>query len=56
MISTQMKYDIKDIKLSEMGKKRIEWAAKDMPVLSLISRRFDKEKPLKDIEYLPVCM
>jgi adenosylhomocysteinase len=47
MISTQLKYDIKDIKLSEMGKKRIEWAAKDMPVLSLISKRFDKEKPLK---------
>jgi len=42
-----MKYDIKDIKLAEKGKKRIEWAAKDMPVLELVKEKFAKEKTLK---------
>jgi adenosylhomocysteinase len=42
-----LKYDIKDIKLAEMGKNRIEWAEKEMPVLRLIKERFEKEKPLK---------
>ncbi len=42
-----MKYDIKDLKLSQEGKKRIEWAERDMPVLNLIKERFIKEKPLK---------
>jgi adenosylhomocysteinase len=41
-----MKYDIKDVKLSKQGKKRIEWAERDMPVLNLIKERFNKEKPL----------
>lgn len=42
-----MKYDIKDINLAEMGKKRIEWAERDMPVLALVKERFRKEKPLQ---------
>ena len=42
-----MNYDIKDIKLAEKGRKRIEWAEKQMPVLRLIRERFEKEKPLK---------
>ena len=31
------------------GKMRIEWAAREMPVLRLIKDRFAKEKPLKGI-------
>ena len=27
------KYDVKDLKLAEGGKARIDWAARDMPVL-----------------------
>ena len=42
-----MKFDIKDIKFAGDGKKRIEWAEKDMPVLGLIKERFSKAKPLK---------
>lgn len=42
-----MNYYIKDIKLSTGGKKRIEWAERDMPVLGQIKERFIKEKPLK---------
>lgn len=41
-----MNYDIKDINLAADGRKRIEWADHDMPVLRLIRERFEKEKPL----------
>lgn len=44
-----MKNDIKNIKLAEEGKKRIEWAGEHMPVLFLIRKRFEKEKPFKGI-------
>jgi len=44
-----MDYDIKDEGLTEEGKSRIEWADRQMPVLSLIRERFEKEKPLKGI-------
>lgn len=43
------RYDIKDISLAEDGKKRIEWAAREMPVLDLIRQRFEKEKPLEGV-------
>ncbi|MBI63509.1 MAG: adenosylhomocysteinase [Chloroflexi bacterium] len=45
-----MKYDIKDINLAEQGRKKAEWASKEMPVLKLIKERFLKEKPLKDVK------
>ncbi|RMD94345.1 MAG: adenosylhomocysteinase, partial [Calditrichaeota bacterium] len=41
-----MKYDIKDINLAPQGKKRIEWADNDMPVLQQVRQRFLQEKPL----------
>ena len=44
-----MKYDIKDIELAEKGKQRIEWVRNRMPVLEIIRRRFEKEKPLQGI-------
>lgn len=43
-----MNYDIKDINLAREGKKRIEWADNDMPVLKQVRQRFEQEKPLKD--------
>ncbi len=39
--------DIKNPNLKSEGKKRIEWAAKDMPVLKIIKDDFIKRKPLK---------
>jgi adenosylhomocysteinase len=42
--------DVKDIKLAESGRQRIEWAAREMPVLKSIKDRFSKEKPLKGIK------
>ncbi|MBS3908022.1 MAG: adenosylhomocysteinase [Actinobacteria bacterium] len=50
-----MKYDVKDLGLAETGKKRIEWADKDMPVLRLIRERFEKEKPLNGVK-LAACL
>jgi adenosylhomocysteinase len=47
--------DIKDKKLAEKGKLRIEWAGHEMPVLKLIRERFTKEKPLKGIR-LSACL
>jgi len=50
-----MKSDIKDSGLSNLGKRRIEWAAKDMPVLNAIKIRFAKEKTLKGVK-LAACL
>src|SRR3954465_6886455 len=41
--------DIKDISLAPQGKKRIDWAEREMPVLRLIRERFGNEKPLKGV-------
>ncbi len=41
--------DIKDPSLAESGKQRIEWAARDMPVIRIIRERFTKEKPFRGI-------
>ncbi len=50
-----MKYDVKDLKLANEGKRRIDWAARNMPVLKLIKDRFAKQKPLKGIR-LGACL
>jgi len=42
-------FDIKDPKLAEGGRLRIEWAEREMPVLRLIRERFAKERPLKGV-------
>ncbi len=42
-----MKYDVKDMRLAAEGKRRMEWAGREMPVLELIRKRFSKSKPLK---------
>ena len=41
--------DVRDLSLAPRGKDRIEWAAKEMPVLRLIRERFAKDLPLKGI-------
>jgi len=42
-----MKYDVKSLKLADVGKKRIQWADNDMPVLQQVRQKFAKQKPLK---------
>ncbi|CAG0992844.1 adenosylhomocysteinase [Anaerolineales bacterium] len=48
-------YDIKDIQQAEGGRRRIEWAEREMPVLRSIRERFKKEKPLKGLR-LSCCL
>ncbi len=39
-------YDVRDLQLSDHGRKRTEWAERSMQVLRQIKERFAKEKPL----------
>src|SRR5690606_9828049 len=48
-------YDIKDPSLADGGRYRIEWAAKEMPVLRLIRERFEKERPLEGVR-MSACL
>lgn len=48
-------YEIKDINLAEQGRKNIEWAQKDMPVLANITERFRKERPFEGLR-LTACV
>jgi adenosylhomocysteinase len=48
-MTTSMRGDVKDISLAPRGKDRIEWAAKEMPVLRLIRERFTQDQPLKGV-------
>src|SRR5574342_963865 len=48
-------YDIKDLNQAEGGRRRIDWAEREMPVLRQIRERFAKEKPLKGVR-LSACL
>ncbi|MDZ7331039.1 MAG: adenosylhomocysteinase [candidate division KSB1 bacterium] len=50
-----MKYDIKDIGLAELGRKRIEWADHDMPVLQQVRERFAQTRPLAGLR-MSACL
>ncbi len=50
-----MDYDIKDKSLADAGRRRIDWAERNMPVLRMIRERFGKEKPLAGIT-LAACL
>jgi adenosylhomocysteinase len=41
------RFDIKDPGLAPLGRQRIAWAAREMPVLALIRERFEREQPLR---------
>ncbi len=47
--------DIANADLAAEGKRRILWAANDMPVLKLVSERFKKEEPLSGVK-LSCCL
>lgn len=42
-------YHVKDLKLAQQGKKRIDWADKSMPALRTVRARFAKEQPFKGL-------
>jgi len=47
--------DVKDMSLAGEGKRRIEWADRDMPVLTLVRQRFEKEQPLAGVK-MAACL
>jgi adenosylhomocysteinase len=49
------KGDVKDIGLADAGKRKIEWAGQQMPVLESIRKRFSKEQPLKGLR-ISACL
>lgn len=48
MTNSGERYEVTDISLAPTGYQRIEWAAREMPVLHQIRERFAREKPLQD--------
>ena len=42
-------HEVKDLSLAEEGVRRIQWAAREMPVLRLLQERFAGGRPLKGI-------
>lgn len=48
-------YDIRDEKLAEGGRRRINWAEREMPALRLIQERFTKERPLEGVR-ISACL
>jgi adenosylhomocysteinase len=47
--------DVKDRGLAGRGRDRIEWAAREMGVLTLIRERFEKERPLQGVN-ISACL
>ena len=47
-----IKCEVKNLDLAAEGKKRIEWAEQEMPVLRLIRERFAKEQPLAGLRLI----
>lgn len=41
------KFKVKDLKLAEQGKRKIDWAESRMPVLAALREKFKKTKPFK---------
>ena len=53
--TTKLAGDVRDITLAEKGKRKIEWANQQMPVLQLIRKQFIKDQPLKGIR-MSACL
>lgn len=50
-----MEYEIKNIALADAGAVRIEWDARQMPVLQSIRARFEQEQPFRGMR-IGVCL
>ncbi|MDJ0650427.1 MAG: adenosylhomocysteinase, partial [Xenococcaceae cyanobacterium MO_188.B19] len=49
------KYEVKDLALASVGKQRIEWAAREMPVIKQVRERFAQEKPFAGVRIVACC-
>jgi len=50
-----MEHDVKDLSLVARGRRRIEWAETEMPVLARIRARFAAERPLRELR-IAACL
>ena len=48
-------YNIRDLNLAEGGRRRMDWAAREMPVLAILEERFRRERPFEGIR-MSCCM
>ncbi|GBD13195.1 Adenosylhomocysteinase [bacterium HR24] len=55
MARPTLDYHVKDLALAPEGVMRIEWAAREMPVIGLIRQRFARERPLEGIR-ISACL
>ncbi len=53
--SPRLKHEVKDLALAALGRQRIEWAGREMPVLRQIRDRFAQEKPFANIRLIACC-
>jgi len=54
-VTQTLKHDVADLGLASLGKQRIEWADRDMPVLAAIRERFARERPLDGLR-ISACL
>jgi adenosylhomocysteinase len=54
-MTTTIPHDVRDLALAPAGKRRIEWADRQMPVLSAIRERFAAERPLAGLR-IAACL
>jgi adenosylhomocysteinase len=50
-----LKHEVADLGLAPLGKQRIEWADREMPVLAAIRERFARERPLQGVR-ISACL
>jgi adenosylhomocysteinase len=48
-------YNIRDLNLAEGGRRRMDWAAREMPVLAILEERFRRERPFEGVR-MSCCM
>jgi adenosylhomocysteinase len=54
-VTQTLKHDVADLGLAALGRQRIEWADRDMPVLDAIRQRFARERPLAGLR-ISACL
>ena len=55
MTVQKTKGDVKDLSLAAAGVDRIRWAGREMPVVNMITERFQKEQPLAGVR-MAACL
>ena len=54
-VATKSQSDVADLSLADAGSRRVEWAAREMPVLRTIRERVAKEQPFKGLR-IAACL